>query len=180
MITVCCDRSRSCCFKQKSWRWTHLQLQSIQKHESTSCRRLATRWSRDSRERSRACGSCWAFSTAANVECINAIVTGTLVSVFEQQLVDCDRTTNVNQGCNGGSQDLALLYVHDTGGIAREADYPYIGGEETSSTISSPSCVNLKRSVTIDGGFACSLWKWERVATIGCEPTGGCFYRLLE
>jgi len=70
-------------------------------------------------------GSCWAFSTVASIEGLHHITKGELVSLSEQELVDCVRGDS--EGCNGGYVEDAFEFLAKKGGIASETNYPYKG-----------------------------------------------------
>jgi hypothetical protein len=90
------------------------------------------------------CGSCWAFSTTGAVEGINAITTGKLVAVSEEELVSCSH--NGNMGCSGGLMDNAFKWIVKNKGIDTEADWAY--------TAAAGKCGFMhkrRRAVSIDG-----------------------------
>ena len=70
------------------------------------------------------CGSCWAFSTTGSLEGAYQIASGTLLSLSEEDLVQCDTTDN---GCSGGLMDNAFKWV-EANGIAAESAYAYTSG----------------------------------------------------
>nr|BAN20819.1 cysteine-type endopeptidase [Riptortus pedestris] len=92
------------------------------------------------------CGSCWAFSVTGNIEGQYAIKTGSLVSLSEQELVDCDK---YDSGCQGGLFDTAYHAVEEIGGLEGESDYPYTGRDDKCHFDASEVRVSISSSVNI-------------------------------
>ncbi|XP_051139043.1 low-temperature-induced cysteine proteinase-like [Andrographis paniculata] len=72
-----------------------------------------------------ACGSGWAFSAISSTESANQILTGNMVRLSEQQLLDCD-VAGLNHGCEGGRASQAFDFIVQNGGVVAEEDYGYL------------------------------------------------------
>lgn len=116
------------------------------------------------------CGSCWAFSTTGSLEAAHALSTKTLVSLSEQNLVDCSAKQG-NHGCLGGLMDFGFQYIKDNGGIDTEESYPYTAktGKECLYNASN-SGATLTSWVDIPHGSEADLQK--AVATVGPVSVG--------
>lgn len=95
------------------------------------------------------CGSAWAFSATGAVEGLGAISGKGLMSLSEQQLIDCSGPVG-NQGCNGGSPARAFDW-YKAHGPASQSSYPYTARDGTCKNASAV-LPPISRVVTIPKG----------------------------
>lgn len=91
------------------------------------------------------CGSCWAFSSTANLESLYIQTKGSILPLSEQAVLDCSEGT-----CDGWYLDRAFNFLMEKG-TCKEVDYPY--------TAEKGICKNYQIKAKIKS------WKW-------INPTG--------
>ena len=69
------------------------------------------------------CGSCYSFSTTGAIEALHAIQTGNLVSLSEENIIDCSFAYG-DFGCSGGDMVASFQYIIANGGIDTSESYP--------------------------------------------------------
>eukprot|EP01027_Heterolobosea_sp_BB2_P007580 GEZU01011269.1.p1 GENE.GEZU01011269.1~~GEZU01011269.1.p1 ORF type:complete len:457 (+),score=176.32 GEZU01011269.1:140-1510(+) len=110
------------------------------------------------------CGSCWSFSTTGSIEGQVYLATGEMITLSEQNLVDCSWDFD-NYGCDGGQQNQAFEFIIHNGGIETEKDYPYLMQDGYCHYSASNAAAKISGYVPIPIGDEQALM--EAVATVG-------------
>lgn len=115
------------------------------------------------------CGSCWAFSATGSIEGQHFKKTGKLVSLSEQNLVDCSQAEG-NFGCEGGLMDYAFNYTVLNKGLDTEASYKYTAMDGTCAFNATNVGATISTWTDVSSGSETDLQK--AVASIGPVSVG--------
>ncbi len=102
------------------------------------------------------CGSCWAFSTTGSTEGCHFLKSNKLVSLSEQNLMDCS-TAEGNQGCEGGLMTQAMDYIIQNGGVDTESSYPYKAIDENCHFKTADVGATLAKYTNVQSGSEAKL-----------------------
>ena len=103
------------------------------------------------------CGSCWAFSAIGTIEGQHSLKYKQLVSLSEQNLVDCSYDFG-NEGCDGGWPEAAMRYVKNNSGVDTEKNYPYTASDGSCAYNKTYSGANVTGTVNITQGDIDALY----------------------
>ena len=100
------------------------------------------------------------------MEGMNKLKIRKLVSLSEQELVDCD-IEGSNRGCEGGTMEYAFKFIKENKGLSAESVYPYTGEDGICNTekASSPAAtISGYEAVPANDEMALlqvSKWLWK-------------------
>lgn len=119
------------------------------------------------------CQSHWAFSVTGAIEGLNKIVTGNLINLSAQEIMDCDPAS---KGCAGGFYFNAFGWVIENGGIDTEANYPYLAKNGTCKE-NANKVVSIDNLLVLDGSEEALLCRSSKQPlSVSLDATGLQFY----
>jgi len=124
------------------------------------------------------CGSCWSFSATGATEGAWFIAKNQLVSLSEQQLMDCSKSEG-NNSCEGGLMDYAFEFIIKNKGICAEADYPYTAKDSNTCKKTCKNVVTISSYTDVaqtDAALTAAVTQQPVAVAIEADQTAFQFY----